>query len=74
LSKLLDKDANRRVSCAEALRHPWITGNADAAKENLSASQKEDFMKNMKKFSGANKFTKSITSLLVGLTADKNDL
>jgi Ca2+-binding EF-hand superfamily protein len=28
----------------------------------------------MQKFSGATKFTKSITSLLVGLTADKNDL
>lgn len=31
-------------------------------------------MQNVKAFSQASKFTKSITSLLVGLTVDKNDL
>ena len=31
-------------------------------------------MQNMKKFYNGSKFAKSITSLLVGLTADKNDL
>lgn len=31
-------------------------------------------IENMSRFSNTNKFTKSITSLLVGLTADKSDL
>ena len=38
LSKLLDKDLNRRISCTEALCNPWIKGNADSSKENLSSS------------------------------------
>lgn len=31
-------------------------------------------MENIKNYSKANKFVKSITNLLVGLTTDKNDL
>lgn len=40
----------------------------------LSDDKRKDMIAHMSAFSQANKFTKSITSLLVGLTADKTDL
>lgn len=48
ISHLLDVDPEKRYACEEAIRHPWISGNAALTKdihESVSTQMKKNFAK-----------------------------
>jgi len=65
--KLLNLDTAKRLTAAEALEHPWLTGEAASSTPIVNS-----VIKNLKSFSGACKFKTAILNLMVdSLSADE---
>ena len=73
LKSALTKPVNERASAQELLAHPWLK-NKTQLQQTLNEEQHKDLINNLLTFSKADKFQKTVVSLLTGLRAEKSDL
>lgn len=74
LKKGFAKDPKKRPSAAEMLNDPWIL-NADHHQEHkLDKAQMTEIFRNLRKFEKKTNFQKTITSILISLVGDQEEL
>ena len=75
IMKAMCKDVKKRASAKQLLDHPWI--KSMMSKKKTKEVKKDDqvqILQNLQNFAKANKFQKSILSIMMGLTSDKSEL
>ena len=63
VSRLLEKDANKRITAKEALQHPWI--KRVQSKHTLQNEEASQVIENLKRFSRKQKFKKEVLDILI---------
>lgn len=75
LSKSMNKDARKRASAKQLLDHPWIKEMIGMSpRRELKSDDQLQILGNLQTFAKANKFQKSILSVMMGLTSDRKEL
>jgi calcium-dependent protein kinase len=67
IKKLLVKNANERLSAADALKHPWFLQDTNTMQNSLD----ENVFKRLKKFKGKSQLKRAALNMLVKMTNSK---
>lgn len=70
----LNKNIDSRFSAKQMLDHSWMQTQSAKFEEPVDEDMTKDVFQNLEKFSKANRFQKTIASILIGLQGDKDDL
>ena len=74
IKKTLDRNPETRWSAQKLLNHPWILEMDKLTQEPLERDRQVEIFSNLRNFSKASKFQKTVLSIILGLKQDRDDL